>query len=149
MAAWHEFLTASHLLERRIEEQLKESSGLTHSQYEIMVQLADAPDRRMRMTELARKVVVTKSGLTYQVGQLEKRGFVERRPCASDDRGILAVLTDPGMTCLRSVAPGHVDVVRESLIDRLDPEELDAMARAMSKVRRGLRPGAADGEAIA
>ncbi len=135
MAAWLEFVSASHLLERLIEEQLKEASDLTHPQYEILVHLADAPDWQLRMSELARRVVITKSGLTYQIGRLEKRGLVERRRCDSDDRGILAALTDKGMACLKSTAPGHVKVVRQNLIDVLDPDELAVIARAMAKVR--------------
>ncbi|WP_433239792.1 MarR family winged helix-turn-helix transcriptional regulator [Streptosporangium sp. CA-135522] len=131
--AWMAYVTATHLLERRVEEQLKADSGLTHAQYEILAKLSAAPERRMRMTELARKVVVSKSGLTYQIGQLEKNGLVERTTCPSDERGVLAVLTDEGMHCLERTAPGHVAVVRAFLIDQLTPEELQAMARIMSK----------------
>ncbi|WP_141703814.1 MarR family winged helix-turn-helix transcriptional regulator [Planobispora rosea] len=134
MAAWTAYLTASHLLERRVEEQLKADAGLTHAQYEILARLSAAPGRRLRMTELARTVVVSKSGLTYQIGQLEKRGLVERATCPSDDRGVLAVLTEQGMRCLERTAPGHVAVVRELLIDLLSPDELETMARVMRKV---------------
>ncbi|WP_049573464.1 MarR family winged helix-turn-helix transcriptional regulator [Nonomuraea sp. SBT364] len=139
MAAWRAFLSTSHLLERRIEEQLKSAAGLTHPQYEILVRLADAPDRQMRMTELARGVVVSKSALTYQITQLEKAGLVERATCPSDDRGVLAVLTDAGMRCLERVAPGHLEVVRAYLIDRLTRDELETMTRAMSKTEQALR----------
>lgn len=138
-AAWRAFLFASHLLERRIEEQLKAAAGLTHPQYEILVRLADAPDRQRRMTELARDVVVTKSALTYQITQLEKAGLVRRATCPSDDRGVLAVLTDDGMRCLERVAPGHVAVVRQFLIDRLTVEELDMMTTAMRKAQTALQ----------
>lgn len=140
MAAWRAFLSASHLLERRIEEQLKSSAGLTHPQYEILVRLADAPARQMRMTELARGVVVSKSALTYQITQLEKAGLVERATCPSDDRGVLAVLTDAGLRCLERVAPGHLEVVRAYLIDRLSRDELTTMTQAMQKAEQALRP---------
>ncbi|MEQ4716406.1 MarR family transcriptional regulator [Nonomuraea sp. B19D2] len=139
MAAWRAFLSTSHLLERRIEEQLKAAAGLTHPQYEILVRLAEAPGRQMRMTELSRGAVVTKSALTYQITQLEKAGLVERATCPSDERGVLAVLTDAGMRCLERVAPGHVEVVREYLIDRLSREELQAMTTAMRKTEAVLR----------
>ncbi|WP_031164301.1 MarR family winged helix-turn-helix transcriptional regulator [Streptosporangium roseum] len=131
--AWMAYVTATHLLERRVEEQLKADSGLTHAQYEILAKLSASPERRMRMTELARKVVVSKSGLTYQIGQLEKLGLVARTTCPSDERGVLAVLTDEGLRCLEQTAPGHVAVVRAFLIDQLTSEELQAMARIMSK----------------
>ncbi|MFG1701745.1 MarR family winged helix-turn-helix transcriptional regulator [Nonomuraea sp. M3C6] len=139
MAAWRAFLSTSHLLERRIEEQLKASAGLTHPQYEILARLADAPGRQMRMTELARGVVVSKSALTYQINQLEKAGLVERATCPSDDRGVLAVLTEAGARCLDRVAPGHVEVVRAYLIDRLSREELHAMTSAMQRTEEALR----------
>ncbi len=139
MAAWRAFLSTSHLLERRIEEQLKAAAGLTHPQYEILVRLADAPGRRLRMTELARGVVSSKSALTYQITQLEKAGLVRRETCPSDDRGVLAVLTEAGMSCLDRVAPGHLEVVREYLIDRLSREELRAMTSAMRKTEEALR----------
>ncbi|TDC94928.1 MarR family transcriptional regulator [Nonomuraea deserti] len=139
MAAWHAFVSTFHLLERRIEEQLKAAAGLTHPQYEILVRLSAAPDRRMRMTELARDVVASKSALTYQITQLEKAGLVERAHCPSDERGVLAVLTDAGMRCLERVAPGHVEVVRAYLIDRLSREELHTMTTAMRKTERALR----------
>lgn len=142
MAAWRAFLSTFHLLERRIEEQLKSAAGLTHPQYEILVRLSEAPGRRMRMTELARVVVASKSALTYQVTQLEKAGLVARETCPSDDRGVLAVLTDEGMRCLERVAPGHLEVVRAYLIDRLSREELQAMTDAMRKAEQALRSSA-------
>ncbi|WP_067168791.1 MarR family winged helix-turn-helix transcriptional regulator [Microtetraspora niveoalba] len=131
--AWLAYLTASHLLERRIEEQLKADAGLTHPQYEILTRLSSAPGQRMRMTELARLVVVSKSGLTYQIGQLEKAGLVERAACPSDERGIMAVLTGEGMRCLERTAPGHLAVVRAFLIDHFGPDELTSMTRIMRK----------------
>jgi DNA-binding MarR family transcriptional regulator len=139
MAAWRAFLATSHLLERRIEEQLKAAAGLTHPQYEILVRLADAPGRQMRMTELAKGVVVSKSALTYQITQLEKAGLVERTTCPSDDRGVLAVLTDAGLRCLQSIAPGHLEIVRAYLIDRLTREELTTMTGAMTRTEQALR----------
>lgn len=139
MAAWRAFLSTSHLLERRIEEQLKATAGLTHPQYEILVRLADAPGRQMRMTELARGVVVSKSALTYQIGQLERAGLVERTTCPSDERGVLAVLTEAGVSCLERVAPGHLEVVRAYLIDRLTRGELETMTTAMCKTEQALR----------
>ncbi|MEW9548761.1 MarR family winged helix-turn-helix transcriptional regulator [Nonomuraea sp. NPDC050783] len=139
MAAWSAFLSTAHLLERRIEEQLKAAAGLTHPQYEILVRLSGAPGGRMRMTELARGCVVSKSALTYQITQLEKVGLVERASCPSDERGVLAVLTEAGRHCLEKVAPGHLEVVRAYLIDRLSPEELRTVGAAMRKTEQALR----------
>ncbi|MER6001713.1 MarR family winged helix-turn-helix transcriptional regulator [Nonomuraea sp. NPDC051941] len=139
MAAWRAFLSTAHLLERRIEEQLKAAAGLTHPQYEILTRLSDTPGHQMRMTELAKGVVVSKSALTYQITQLEKAGLVERATCPGDERGVLAVLTDAGVRCLERVAPGHLEVVRAYLIDRISREELHTMTTAMQKTETVLR----------
>ncbi|AWS45154.1 MarR family winged helix-turn-helix transcriptional regulator [Streptosporangium sp. 'caverna'] len=141
MDAWMSYVAATHLLERRVEEQLK-ASGLTHAQYEILAKLSASAGRRLRMTELARQVVVSKSGLTYQIGQLEKRGLVERTTYPSDDRGVLAVLTEEGVRCLERTAPGHVAVVRAFLIDRLTPDELRTMTRIMTKAAEAMTSAA-------
>lgn len=139
MAAWTAFLEASNLVARRVEQGLRDQAGLSHPQYEIMVRLADAPGREMRMTELADRVVTSKSGLTYQITRLEKAGLVRRRTCSSDDRGVYAVLTDDGMQRLRQAAPDHVALVRAHLIDVLNPEQLDALAESLGAVTRKLR----------
>lgn len=133
MAMWVAYLSATHLLERRIEDQLKADSDLTHAQYEILVKLSMSPDRQMRMTKLARRLIFSKSGLTYQIGQLERRGLVTRATCPSDERGVLAVLTEEGLRCLKRTAPRHLAVVRAFLIDRLSPEEVEIMRQIMTK----------------
>lgn len=138
MAGWQAYLFGSHLLERRIEEQTKRDAGLTHAQYEILVWLSNATCQRMRMTELARNVVVSKSALTYQIGALEKNGLVSRESCANDERGVHAVLTPAGLRTLKDAAPGHVEVVRRHLIDQLSTAELNALTRIMTKVRGSL-----------
>jgi DNA-binding MarR family transcriptional regulator len=139
MAAWTAFLEASHLVERRVEQQLREQAGLSHPQYEILVRLADAPGGEMRMTELASDIVTSKSGLTYQISQLEKAGLVRRRSCPTDDRGVNAVLTAEGRSTLIEVAAGHVARVRSSLIDLLSREQLAALADGLGEVSRKLR----------
>src|SRR5438445_11202849 len=83
---WLAFIEASHLIERRLDQRLRSETGITHAQYEILIRLSTAPERRIRMSELAEQVVSTRSGLTYQVTQLEKSGLVTRRTCPGDDR---------------------------------------------------------------
>ncbi|MET8542072.1 MarR family transcriptional regulator [Kitasatospora sp. NPDC004799] len=138
-AAWRGFVTASNLLNRRLERQLKEDSGLSHQQYEILVHLSAAPGDSLRMTELADKLVTSKSGLTYQVTQLERAGLVARRSCPSDVRGVIAELTDQGREMLRQAAPGHVALVRELLIDVLSREQLAVLAEGLGAVSARLR----------
>ncbi|MBT2407993.1 MULTISPECIES: MarR family winged helix-turn-helix transcriptional regulator [unclassified Streptomyces] len=139
MRAWSGFLAASALVNRHLDQQLKDDSGLSHQQYEILVRLAAAPERELRMTELANGLINSKSGLTYQVTQLEKAGLVRRRSCPSDVRGVFAVLTDAGRARLDEAAPGHVRMVRKALIDILTPEQLDALADGLGEVSRRLR----------
>jgi DNA-binding MarR family transcriptional regulator len=139
MRAWTGFLAAGALVERRIEQHLKEEAGLSHPQYEILVRLSAAPDGSLRMTELAEALLTSKSGLTYQITQLEKAGLTERRSCPTDVRGVFAVLTDAGRNRLEQAAPGHVAVVREALIDVLTPEQLAVLADGLGEVCRRLR----------
>ncbi|MBT2448310.1 MarR family transcriptional regulator [Streptomyces sp. ISL-43] len=139
MRAWQGFLAASALVNRRLDQQLKDESGLSHPQYEILVRLARAPDGELRMTELANGLINSKSGLTYQVTQMEKTGLVRRRTCPSDVRGVYAVLTETGRARLAQAAPGHVTAVREALVDVLTPEQLDALADGLGEVSRRLR----------
>jgi DNA-binding MarR family transcriptional regulator len=136
MRAWHSFLAAGALIDRLVDAQLKEAVGLSHPQYEILVRLAGAPHGELRMTELADTLLTSKSGLTYQVTQLEKAGLVERRSCPSDVRGVLAVLTSAGRRLLEQAAPGHVALVRELLIDVLTPDQLAGLADALGEVSR-------------
>jgi DNA-binding MarR family transcriptional regulator len=136
MRAWHAFLAAGALIDRLVDAQLKEANGLSHPQYEILVRLAGAPDGELRMTELAGTLLSSKSGLTYQVSQLEKAGLVARRSCPSDVRGVLAVLTEAGRRRLEQAAPGHVALVRELLIDVLTASQLAVLADALGEVSR-------------
>ncbi len=144
MAAWNAFLEASHRVPRGVEQQLREAEGLSHPQYEILVRLADAPDGQMRMTTLAEEVVTSKSGLTYQIGQLEKAGLVRRCASPGDDRGVHAVLTAQGRQKLEEAAPGHVEAVRACLIDLLNPEQLDALTEGLGAAGRRVRSDEAD-----
>ena len=133
--AWLAFFGAAALLNRRLDQQLKDDSGLTHVQYEVLARLSDAPDRELRMTDLADTLYTSQSGTTYQIAQLEKAGYVRRRECRGGPRAVYAVLTDAGFEVLKRAAPGHVGGVRELLIDVLTPEELEAMSRGLKRVR--------------
>ncbi|WP_377272212.1 MarR family winged helix-turn-helix transcriptional regulator [Peterkaempfera sp. SMS 1(5)a] len=144
MRAWEGFLAAGALLNRRIEQQLKEEAGLSHPQYEILVRLDRAPGGELRMTELADTLLTSKSNLTYQVTQLEKSGLVRRRSCPTDVRGVFAVLTEEGRRRLADAAPGHVALVRRLLIDVLSREQLTVLADGFGTVSRLLRGPAAD-----
>ena len=138
MRAWQAFLAAGALLDRRLDQQLRQESGLSHAQYEILVRLAAAPGGELRMTDLAGALYTTKSGLTYQITQLEKAGLVRRSASPGDVRGVVAALTDAGRQRLAQAAPGHVAAVRRLLIDVLTAEQLSAVANGLGEVARRL-----------
>ncbi|MFC4336497.1 MarR family winged helix-turn-helix transcriptional regulator [Salininema proteolyticum] len=139
MRAWIAFLRAASLVNRSVEDQLKADAGLSHLQYEILVHLASSEEGERRMGDLAKVLLNSKSGLNYQVNQMEKQGLVERRTCPSDSRSIFARITKKGLRKLEESAPGHVDRVREALIDVLTPDEQRTLTAALERVYERLR----------
>ncbi|MFE0026936.1 MarR family winged helix-turn-helix transcriptional regulator [Amycolatopsis sp. NPDC059021] len=137
LETWQGFLAASTLLTRLVEQQLKDDAGLSHPQYEVLARLA-AADGCLRMTELAGAALTSKSGLTYQVAQLEKAGLVGRRSCAGDDRGVIAFLTDRGRAELRAAAAGHAALVRELFVDGLTEEQFSGLRKGVQALRAHL-----------
>lgn len=121
---WRSFLAATRLFFHAVERQLQEESGLPHAYYEILVRLSEAPGHQLRMSELARSAVSSRSRLSHAVARLQDAGLVRRRACTSDRRGQLAELTEAGMARLREAAPGHVETVRSLLFDQLTPEQV-------------------------
>ncbi|MFA1547825.1 MarR family winged helix-turn-helix transcriptional regulator [Actinomadura chokoriensis] len=134
MRAWMAFLAAGHLIDHQVERQLKHDGGLSHAEFEVLVKLRSAAGRRLRMSDLAREAMVSKSRLTYQVTRLERAGLVKRSGCPSDRRSVWAELTDDGAAALDRVRPGHRRVVRETLIDVLSPDEIDLLGDALTRV---------------
>lgn len=139
LTAWTRFLSAGAVINRLVDQQLKQDSGLSHPQFEVLARLADSPDGRLRMTELAGAALTSKSGLTYQVGQLEKAGFVAREGCPSDERGIVAALTERGREKLREAAVGHAALVRELFVDGMSHQEFGALAEGIDALHRNLK----------
>jgi DNA-binding MarR family transcriptional regulator len=132
---WRTFLDATQLLFSAVEGQLQRESGIPHGYYEILVRLSEAPDRSLRMSQLAEASVSSKSRLSHAVARLEERGWVERLDCPTDRRGQVARLTDAGFTALAAAAPSHVEQVRRALFDLLTAEQvaqLDAISAAIA-----------------
>ena len=128
MAFWRAYTVAAGRLNDAIDADLRAESNLTLDDYEVLVHLSEAPDRRVRMSELADRVVQSKSRLTQRIDRMVGRGLVERQQCPEDRRGTFAVLTDEGFAALEAAAPGHVDSVRRHLLDRLDAAQVRAGA---------------------
>jgi DNA-binding MarR family transcriptional regulator len=138
-AVWRAFLDVSRLLFEQLNRQLSDEAGMSLAEYEILVQLSEAPDRRLRMSELADRVVSSRSRITHTVGRMEERDLVHREACADDGRGVLCVLTDAGFAVLEAAAPGHVETVRTIMFDPLDPADAENLGVALTKVREKLR----------
>jgi DNA-binding MarR family transcriptional regulator len=142
--SWRAFLLGVTLLTERIDRDLREKHGLSQAEYELLVRLSEAPQRELRMAELADSVKNSRSRITHTIRRLEDAGFVVRRACESDGRGVQAVLTDAGYAKLVAAAPDHVDTVRGSLIDVIDAEDLEAIGRAFTAVADRLEAGTPD-----
>ncbi len=134
MAAWRALIRAHARLFTRLDAELVAAHGLTLADYEVLVQLSEAPQGVRRMAELAEASLVSPSGLTRRVDGLEAKGLVCRRSCPSDGRGSLAALTEAGRRRLAEAAPTHAGGVRSHLIDKLSPAELAVMAAALERV---------------
>lgn len=116
-AVWRRLLAVERRIRERLDHELHESHGLSLGDYDVLVHLSEAPGRSLRMSELAERLLLSRSGLTRRVDGLVRNSWVERKACPDDGRGALAVLTEAGMGLLRTAAPTHVRGVRRYLID--------------------------------
>ena len=136
--AWRATVHLSQLLFRQLDRDLN-AHGLNQHDYEILVELSEAPDRRLRMTELADATSQSRSRLSHQISRMENRGLVRRDECEGDKRGTFAVLTKEGVNAIERVAPDHVDSVRRHFIDRLSPRQLEETRDAFEPIVEYLR----------
>lgn len=136
--AWRAWISASRLLNQKLSEVLEEKHGLSLSDYEILAWLSEAPQQRIRMSELAKHSLVSKSRLTHQIARLEADGLVTRKSCKNDGRGLYASLTKRGYNKLVKAAPDHVQSVRENLVDVLGPSDFTALGKSCKTVTSNL-----------
>src|SRR3954464_15049988 len=137
---WRAWLTVSELLPRALDTQLQRDAGISHAAYVVLAMLSESPNRSRRMSDLARRANQSQSRLSHTVARLEERGWVRRERSAEDGRGNVAVLTDAGWDVVRSVAPGHVEAVRDALFDPLTPEQTQALGDVLETVLEQLDP---------
>jgi DNA-binding MarR family transcriptional regulator len=137
--AWRAWLDMTRLLPDRLSRELSSKHGLSIADYEILVQLSENPDHRIRMSELATRALSSRSRLSHQCDRLTKSGLITREPCADDGRGSWAVLTEAGWNKIYSAAPDHVESVREHLVEVLTPEEFAELGRLSRKVAQRLQ----------
>jgi DNA-binding MarR family transcriptional regulator len=131
---WTRFLKAHSAISRRLERDLKDEHDLTLSDYDVLVQLSLAPGRRLRPVELARAVLLTRSGITRLVQGLERAGFVERVDCPEDARGFLVGLTPAGLELIRSARATHLEGVAELFSDRYSDDELETLSQLLERL---------------
>jgi DNA-binding MarR family transcriptional regulator len=144
---WREAIESWQWLLASVDAQLQRDSGMPLAYYEILVRLSEAPDRALRMTQLAEASSSSKSRVSHAVARLEERAWVRRMDCPTDRRGQIAVLTDQGFAALSAAAPGHVEQVRQVLFDALSVEQLrqlDGISAAIL-AKAATTPADADG----
>jgi DNA-binding MarR family transcriptional regulator len=131
---WRAFVDGSVRLLDVLDQALKAGHGLSMAEYEILVRLSEAPDRKLRMAQLAAVASQSRSRLSHTCARLESKGLVRRETCPSDKRGVLAHLTEEGFSILERAAHDHVSTVRDYFIDVVDPTDLEAIGRAFSAI---------------
>lgn len=138
MKAWRNYIIASRRLLEALDVDLV-SHDLSMPDYEILAQLSDAPDRRMRMSELADIAMLSRSRLSHRMKVMEEAGWVKRESCSDDKRGSFAVMTPKGWKAIVAAAPDHVASVRARFIDHLSKADQVALAQIFEKVGGALR----------
>lgn len=139
-AAWVRLVALAELLPGALDAQLLRDVGLTHFEYVALMSLAEAPDRTMRMTELASRTNATLPRLSHVARRLEERGLIRRFRCPTDRRATNATITETGLRLIADAAPGHVDTVRASVLDALTPEQLRQLYAIAGAVLARLDP---------
>ena len=134
LETWRSFLVAHAQIRRMLERELQAEQSLGLGEYEVLLMLARAENRQLRMNELADRLVLSRSGVTRLVDRLEAESLVERASCATDRRGSWATLTEAGHARLRRAAPTHLRGVGEHFLDRIPQPELEALQRTLDRV---------------
>jgi DNA-binding MarR family transcriptional regulator len=137
LAAWRGLLRVHSALTKALDAELMREHDLPLSSYEVLLFLCDSPDGRMRMSELADGVLLSRSGLTRLVDRMEGDGVLRRRRCEDDQRGYFAEITDKGRELFARARGTHLDGVRQRFLDHLSPEEQRALAAIWEKVSPG------------
>jgi DNA-binding MarR family transcriptional regulator len=128
LAAWRGMLETHSVMISRLDAELERDHGLPLTSYEVLMYLGDSEHGKLRMGELADKLLLSRSGITRLVDRLQREGLVARERCEDDGRGYNAVLTDDGRAKLAAARPAHLDGVRRHFLSRLRPDDLAGLA---------------------
>jgi DNA-binding MarR family transcriptional regulator len=138
LKAWRAYIQTSRRIWDAMETDLT-PHDLSLSDYEILVLLSEAPERQIRMSELAESALISKSRLSHRIKAMEKAGWVGRKVCEEDKRGSFAVMTDKGWKAIVKAAPDHVESIRTRFLDQLSAKDQEDLARIFEKVSAELR----------
>lgn len=131
---WRGWLQLNSRLAATLQRELQDDAGLSNPDFEVLVQLTDSPDGRVRVSDLAAQMLWERSRLSHHVTRMERRGLVERAGCTEDGRGAWVALTPQGREAIEQAAPGHVETVRRLVFDALSPEEVDTLHALVDKL---------------
>lgn len=146
MRAWRGFLLAHSRLERVLTDDLQTDHGVQLSDHEVLIHLSEAPGGRLRMRELADKLLMSRSGLTRRIDGMVAEELVARVRCSGDARGVEASITAAGRNLLARISPSHVGTARRQLVDRFSPGELRTLAGLVARIAPEASGDAADGD---
>jgi DNA-binding MarR family transcriptional regulator len=133
---WRNYMAATRMVEAELERQMQRDSNMPMTYYEIMMSLSEAPDRTLRMSELAERSRFSRSRLSHAVARMEQNGWIARQECPSDKRGAFAVLTEQGFAALVAAASGHADQVRSLMFDALSEEQIHQLGEICATLRK-------------
>ncbi|HMD95174.1 MAG TPA: MarR family transcriptional regulator [Trebonia sp.] len=135
---WRTYVRMSSLLPAQLNRQLQQDSGLTLPEYEVLVQLSEAPEGRLRPFQICEALTWEQSRLSHQLTRMQHRGLIAREECKADGRGAFVVLTPAGAEAIAAAAPGHVAAVRALIFDRLTDAQRAAFDEACTAVVEAL-----------
>jgi DNA-binding MarR family transcriptional regulator len=137
---WRLWLSVQALMPAALHRELQADAGLSLPDYDVLVQLAESPRGKARVTDLAKALAWEKSRVSHHLTRMERRGLVQREECHDDGRGAFVAITQVGRTAIERAAPGHVRTVHALLFDQLTDEELDTLDVLLGKITQRLLP---------
>lgn len=132
--SWRALMMGTTLMLERLDEDLRREFGISLTEYEVLVRLSERPGRKMRMAQLADALAHSRSRVTHTVARMEQDGYVTRGTTPEDGRGVVAAMTEAGYELLTRAAPSHVESVRRTVVDLVDPDDFAALGRVFDRV---------------